>query len=245
MGFHGTTNLELVQYLKVSGVIESNLVFNTMKTIDRREFLIDRSKAYIDAPQQIGHGKTISAPHMHARTLEAFSEQLKNGKRALDIGSGTGYVTACMALALGSKGCVVAIECIPELRDKAKQIISNNYPALLKQDRVKLLYGDGKLGYACMGPYDIIHVGVAAAEIPQNVRRDRHIFSPRSLLKFNTFSAYRPIGSGRPIVDACWDERSRTGLDANRQTARRTNQAGKIARPSALRNDDGRDRAGY
>ncbi|KAL7290062.1 hypothetical protein TKK_0015791 [Trichogramma kaykai] len=169
MGFHGTTNLELVQYLKVSGVVESNLVFNTMKTIDRREFLIDRSKAYIDAPQQIGHGKTISAPHMHARTLEAFSEQLKNGKRALDIGSGTGYVTACMALALGSKGCVVAIECIPELRDKAKQIISNNYPALLKQDRVKLLYGDGKLGYACMGPYDIIHVGVAAAEIPQNL----------------------------------------------------------------------------
>ena len=57
----------------------------------------------------------------------------------MDIGSGTGYVTTCLALALGDRGLVVAIECIPELRDKARNIIGNNYPVLLKNERIKLL----------------------------------------------------------------------------------------------------------
>ena len=34
----------------------------------------------------------------HAMALELLSEQLQNGAKALDVGSGSGYLTACMAI---------------------------------------------------------------------------------------------------------------------------------------------------
>ena len=46
--------------------------------------------AYLDAPQGIGCGATISAPHMHAYALELLAEQLRPGAKVLDVGSGTG-----------------------------------------------------------------------------------------------------------------------------------------------------------
>jgi hypothetical protein len=48
-----------------------------------------------DAPLPIGHGETISAPHMHATCLEILSNQLKPGARVLDVGSGACLV-GCM-----------------------------------------------------------------------------------------------------------------------------------------------------
>jgi len=45
----------------------------------------------------IGYGVTISAPHMHAQALEVLSDQLVEGAKVLDVGSGSGYLTACFA----------------------------------------------------------------------------------------------------------------------------------------------------
>lgn len=53
---------------------------------------------YVDSPQGIGYGVTISAPHMHAHALEVLKDHLKVGCRVLDVGSGSGYLTACMAM---------------------------------------------------------------------------------------------------------------------------------------------------
>jgi protein-L-isoaspartate(D-aspartate) O-methyltransferase len=35
---------------------------------------------------------------MHAYALEILKDNLKEGNRALDVGSGTGYLTACFAI---------------------------------------------------------------------------------------------------------------------------------------------------
>ena len=59
---------------------------------------------------------TISAPHMHAHCLEWLSPYLTQNKKAvnaLDIGSGSGYLTVCLKL-LGAKK-VVGIEYIKPL----------------------------------------------------------------------------------------------------------------------------------
>ncbi len=42
----------------------------------------------------IGNEQTISAPHMHAACLDLLAEELRPGARALDVGSGSGYLTA-------------------------------------------------------------------------------------------------------------------------------------------------------
>ena len=41
--------------------------------------------------------------------LEILKDHLKPGMRALDVGSGSGYLTACMALMVGTSGKVVGI----------------------------------------------------------------------------------------------------------------------------------------
>lgn len=123
--------------------------------------------AYIDAPQTIGYGVTISAPHIHAYALELLEEKLRNGGRALDVGSGSGYLTACMAIMLGPNGLAIGIDHIPELKAMAVKNIQHDNQELLRSGRVELVVGDGRLGYPDRAPYDAIHVGAAAKEIPQ------------------------------------------------------------------------------
>ena len=53
--------------------------------------------AYSDLPRPIGFNTTISAPSMHASTLEKLRDKLVTAKRALDIGTGSGYMAACFA----------------------------------------------------------------------------------------------------------------------------------------------------
>ena len=67
-------------------------------------------QAYIDRPLGIGWNTTISAPHMHAMTLEHLAKYLKPGGRAIDIGCGSGFLTAIFGVALGKKGKVVGVD---------------------------------------------------------------------------------------------------------------------------------------
>lgn len=84
----------------------SQPVFDLMSRVDRKHFVPDEisHQAYSDIPRSIGWGTTISAPHMHAMTLERLQDKLVEGGKALDIGTGSGYIAACMAEKMG-KGC--------------------------------------------------------------------------------------------------------------------------------------------
>ncbi|CAH8568703.1 unnamed protein product [Schistosoma mattheei] len=100
----GSTHTELINNLFRNRVISSEIVKNTMLSVDRGYFA--RSNSYEDRPSSIGYAATISAPHMHAYALEALRDHLKPGAHALDVGSGSGYLTACMALMVGPTGWV-------------------------------------------------------------------------------------------------------------------------------------------
>ncbi|XP_076628417.1 protein-L-isoaspartate(D-aspartate) O-methyltransferase [Colletes latitarsis] len=164
--FNAKSNSDLVQHLKRSRVIKSDRVYEAMSSVDRGNYS-DSSYAYIDSPQGIGYGATISAPHMHAYALELLEEKLHNGARVLDVGCGSGYLTACMAKMLGPNGLTVGIEHIPELKAFAEENIRRGNPELLQSGLIKLVVGDGRLGYPEKAPYDAIHVGAAAKEMPQ------------------------------------------------------------------------------
>lgn len=68
-----------------------------------------------------------------------MKDQLVPGEKALDVGSGSGYLTACMAMMLGETGRVVGIEHIPQLVTLATKNIQNDNPELLTSERVKLI----------------------------------------------------------------------------------------------------------
>ncbi|TYJ98490.1 protein-L-isoaspartate O-methyltransferase 1 isoform X1 [Cucumis melo var. makuwa] len=161
------TNKDMVEKLQTYGVVRSKKVSEVMENIDRAFFVPDDVPPYVDTPVPIGYNATISAPHMHATCLQLLEKHLQPGMRALDVGSGTGYLTACFALMVGPEGRVVGVEHIPELVASSMENIKKSAAApLLKEGSLSLHVGDGRQGWAECAPYDAIHVGAAAAEIP-------------------------------------------------------------------------------
>ncbi len=103
---------------------------------------------------------------MHAYCLDLLKDFLVPGSVALDVGFGSGYLTAAMSKLMGDKGLVVGIEHIKELCDFAKENIGKHHQYLLDQGKIILIKGDGRNGYKEKGPYNGIHVGAAADGIP-------------------------------------------------------------------------------
>jgi hypothetical protein len=81
-------NKAMVEHLKTYGVISSKKVSEVMESIDRVLFVPDGNAPYYDSPMPIGYNATISAPHMHATSLQLLEENLQPGMHALDVGSG-------------------------------------------------------------------------------------------------------------------------------------------------------------
>ena len=75
--FPGRTNNDLVDNLKKNSIIKSARVEEAMKAVDRGHYC--SYSPYVDSPQSIGFGATISAPHMHAHALELLANHLKEG----------------------------------------------------------------------------------------------------------------------------------------------------------------------
>uniref|UniRef100_UPI0009B46650 protein-L-isoaspartate(D-aspartate) O-methyltransferase-like n=1 Tax=Monopterus albus TaxID=43700 RepID=UPI0009B46650 len=106
----------------------------------------------------------------HAHALELLSDKLTEGASALDVGSGSGYLTACFARMTGPSGRVVGIEHINELVQMSIKNVQADDPELLSSGRIRFVVGDGRLGFPDGAPYDAIHVGAAAATVPRAVR---------------------------------------------------------------------------
>ncbi|CAH2070509.1 unnamed protein product [Thlaspi arvense] len=167
-GAGSSGNKAMVENLKRFGVVSSKRVAEVMEALDRGLFVPAGSLAYDDAPLPIGYNATISAPHMHATCLQLLEDKLQPGMRALDVGSGTGYLTGCFALMVGAEGRVVGVDHIPELVDMSiKNIEKSVAGSLLKKGSLSLHVGDGRKGWREFAPYDAIHVGAAASEVPQ------------------------------------------------------------------------------
>jgi len=73
---------------------------------------------------------------------------------ALDVGSGSGYLTVCMAQMVGPQGKVVGVEHIPELVELAKQNTLKDHPEYMQEERVTFHSTDGRAGYPTGAPYD-------------------------------------------------------------------------------------------
>ncbi|KAJ1909183.1 hypothetical protein IWQ60_011309 [Tieghemiomyces parasiticus] len=166
-----------------ASLVLSPRVIETMRAVDRKHYVRSTADAYIDAPMAIGHGATISAPHMHATALEHLQDVLQPGMKALDVGCGSGYLTACMAHLVGACGRVVGVDHIPALVNLARQNIARDHPDFLATNdssdsggnaanvdmakpRVRLEVADGRVGFPAEQPYDCIHVGAAAGARP-------------------------------------------------------------------------------
>jgi protein-L-isoaspartate(D-aspartate) O-methyltransferase len=103
---------------------------------------------------------------MHASAAEHLLPLLTPGARVLDIGSGSGYLTAVFAALVGPAGRVVGIDHIQPLVELARANFAASATGrqMLDSGQVTFVKGDGRKGWEQDAPYDAIHVGAAAAE---------------------------------------------------------------------------------
>ncbi|KAJ6591215.1 protein-L-isoaspartate O-methyltransferase [Mycena vulgaris] len=182
----GKTNRELVENIIKAKILTStsethlDRISHAMNAVDRAHFVPNKSDAYTDSPQSIGHGATISAPHMHAFAVDYLLPFLRPGAKVLDIGSGSGYLCAVLHNLVSSyakdepekvviPGKVIGIEHIPELVDWSLQNLKQDDRTrrAIEDKQIEIHVGDGRLGYPSDGPYDAIHVGAASPTIPE------------------------------------------------------------------------------
>ncbi|KAI5711268.1 hypothetical protein M8J75_015551 [Diaphorina citri] len=173
MGKHKGTKMEkkpmeyLVEHLKETLFIESELPYKAMLAVDRGHYTTWRP--YANCITNIGYGAHMQAPFQQAMVLDDLSEELTEGKKVLDIGSGNGYFTALLAWCVGKTGKVIGIEHIPQLVQRATHNVISGNPEFVKDGRIKFVLGDGRKGYLDEAPYDIIHVGGSIEDIPEGL----------------------------------------------------------------------------
>ena len=129
----------------------------------RRELFIPeelRDAADDDRPLPIGHGQTISQPFVVAYMTERL--RLKGTERVLEVGTGSGYQTALLALLAEE---VFSIEIVPELADRAREVLLGQ----LGLANVRLRAGDGSLGWPEAAPFDRVIVTAAAPDVPPSL----------------------------------------------------------------------------
>jgi len=153
--------LETIENLKREGRLKSKEIIEAMLKVKRELFVLPeyKNEAWLDTPLPIVSGATISAPHIYAIMLEAV--KLKPGEKVLEIGSGSGY-GAALIKEIVKKGKVITIEINPEVYEFAK---NNLKKAGYKN--IKVVLGDGSLGYEKEAPYDAIISTAAAPKIPK------------------------------------------------------------------------------
>ena len=148
--------------LRARGIADVR-VLEAMARLPRERFVPEerRAIAYADEALPIPAGQTISQPWIVARMTELLAPRV--GDRVLDIGTGSGYQAAILAL-LGAR--VVSIERQPELAGSARARLAE----LGFGDQVEVRVGDGSLGDPTGAPWDGILVAAAAPAIPNPLR---------------------------------------------------------------------------
>jgi protein-L-isoaspartate(D-aspartate) O-methyltransferase len=139
--------------------IKDGRVIDAMRRISRHLFVEEalQSQAYNDYPLPIGYGQTISQPYMVALMTDAL--ELKGHEQILEIGTGSGYQTALLAI-LAEK--VYSIERISELAARARKTLDE-----LDCYNVEIKIFDGTYGWKEKAPFDAIMVTAGAPDVPQ------------------------------------------------------------------------------
>ena len=154
---YGGYRNRLVEVLRRKGVRDL-AVLRAVQMVPRHLFVPEsvRHRAYDDTALPIGSGQTISQPWVQARYLELIG--LTGKEKVLEIGTGSGYQTALLAL-LASM--VFSVERVPHLAQSARGALAG---AGIRN--VTVFVGDGTLGWRPFAPYDAILVSAASPEIP-------------------------------------------------------------------------------
>jgi protein-L-isoaspartate(D-aspartate) O-methyltransferase len=123
-------------------------VLDLLFQVRREEFVPPqyRGLAFADMEIPLDHGEKMLAPKLEARMLQELA--VKPADRVLEVGTGSGYMTALLA----KRGAhVTSVEIIPEFSAQAAVRLKTHGIT-----NVTLEVGDAARGWGKQAPYDVI-----------------------------------------------------------------------------------------
>ncbi len=148
---------KLIEDIRAHGM-EDLALLRLFDRVPRHVFLPEGTwpRAYEDAPIPIGFGQTASQPSLQAYYLGLLAPGPDD--TVLEIGTGSGYMTALLALMAQR---VYSVERVRELSRRARAALD-----LLELRNVALMVGDGTIGWRKYAPFDVVVVSAASPSVP-------------------------------------------------------------------------------
>ena len=134
------------QQIRPCDVLEGRIL-DLLKQVRREHFVpqAQRALAFVDMEIPLGHGTAMWSPKLEARVVQEL--HLSRADKVLEVGTGSGYLTALMATLAGH---VTSVEIVPELNAMAKQHLQAYH-----RDNITLEVGDAAQGWGS-NQYDVI-----------------------------------------------------------------------------------------
>lgn len=162
MNFETARHNMIEQQIRPWNVIDP-VALETMEAVPRENFVPEAMKesAFSDVELPIGCNQVMLAPKVEAKSLQAM--QLKKTDNVLEIGTGSGYMTALLAQ-LADKVCTVEIH--SELSRQAEEKLRAE-----GFDNITFVIDDAANGFQQGGPYDAIILTGSVPELPESFKK--------------------------------------------------------------------------
>ena len=142
-------------------------ILKLLKHVHREHFVPMGKKelAFADMEIPLGYGAAMWHPKLEARTVQEL--RLTRNDKVLEVGSGSGYLTALLSALAGH---VTSVEIVPELSAIAKQNLGNYH-----HDNLTLETGDASHGWGNGESYDVIVLTGSTPVLPEAFRSSLNI----------------------------------------------------------------------
>lgn len=158
MNFDQARHNMVQQQVRTWEVLDAR-VLDVLEHLGREDFVLPKHRrvAYADLALPLGHGEVMMKPVVEGRLLQALA--LSEDDQVLEIGTGSGFVTACLAQLASS---VLSVDIYEDFIEGARRRLSN-----LSLDNVALEVGDALGEWSPGRAYDAVAVTGSVAEVPE------------------------------------------------------------------------------
>ena len=134
-------------------------VLDVLETVHREDFvpISYRKLAFADLQIPLANGQTMMRPKVEGRMLQSL--ELRDDETVLEIGTGSGFITACLAR-LASR--VVSVDIFEDLVSEAQTRLSDHH-----FDNVELAVGDALGDWQPELAHDVVVVTGSVLQVPE------------------------------------------------------------------------------
>jgi protein-L-isoaspartate(D-aspartate) O-methyltransferase len=154
------------QQIRPCEVLEGRIL-ELLKHVRREHYVPKemREMAFMDMEIPLGYGAYMWQPKLEARTVQEL--HLGKGDKVLEVGTGSGYLTALLSVLAGH---VTSVEIVPELSALARQHLQAYH-----HDNTTLEIGDAACGWGGGAKYDAIVLTGSTPVLPAAFQNNLNI----------------------------------------------------------------------